>query len=380
MINLTLSEKQLNIQKKFKTFSDDIIIPQRMKHDQEGTFPHEIMSKAWENKIFNGFLPVKYGGNGYTYTDSAIASEELGAGCVGMGITIDTHSLAFLPMLIAGSDSLKEQCFSQIIKKRLIGAFCLTEPDAGSDIANIQSSAVRKGSSYIINGRKRFITNGEIAGFHTVFAKTDPCKGVRGISVFYIPADTAGVRIISRLNKMGQRASVQNEISYENVKIPEEYLIGAEGEGFKTAVETFNRTRISIAALALGNARAAWEYADEWAHNRNQFGKHITANQGISFKLAEMRTEIEASRMLIWNAASAIDRNAPNRAMLSSMAKYYATDKSMTITENAIQVMGGEGYSKDHPVEKMMRDAKLCQIYEGTNEIQKIIISKTMFK
>jgi alkylation response protein AidB-like acyl-CoA dehydrogenase len=239
---------------------------------------------------------------------------------------------------------------------------------------------VKKGGGYVINGFKRFITNGEVAGFHTVFALTDPQAGSKGISAFFVPTNSPGVIIKSKMDKMGQRAAVQNEISYDNVEIPAENLIGHEGDGFKTAMMTFNRTRISIAALALGNARSAWNYSSAWAQNRVQFGRPITVQQGISFKLAEMRTEIEAARMLIWNAASAIDRNTENQAMLSSMAKYWATDKAMKITEEAVQVMGGEGYSKEHPIEKMMRDAKLCQIYEGTNEIQKVIISKNMFR
>ncbi len=379
MINLSFSDAQLEVKNKFRAFSDKYIIPSRMLHDREGTFPYEVMSRAWDSGIFNGPLPKEYGGGGLTFVQSAIGSEELGAGCVGMGITIDTHMLALLPVLLSGGEQQKKRLFRNIIENRLIGAFCLTEPDAGSDISGLKSTAIRKGSSYILNGRKRFITNGEIAGFHTVFAKTDPQQGARGISAFFLPTDTPGIKIISRMEKMGQRAAVQNEIEYTNAEVPVDFLIGSEGIGFRTAMETFNRTRISIAALALGNARASWEYASQWAHSRIQFGKPVTENQGISFKLAEMLTGIEASRLLIWNAASAVDHNTDNQAMLSAMAKYYATDKAMKITEDAVQVMGGEGYSKEHPVEKMMRDAKLCQIYEGTNEIQKVIIAKNMF-
>ncbi len=379
MIDFSLSEKQLEVTLKYRQFSEDTIIPVRQKHDQEGSFARDVIEKAWEQQILNGPLPESYGGNGYSFTESALASEELGAGCTGMEITIDTHTLSFLPLLLAGSEAQKASLFSKIINDRLLGAFCLTEPGAGSDIGNIKTTAVKKGSAYIINGSKRFITNGEAAGFHTVFASTAPTQGNRGISAFFVPTDNPGVIIESRMDKMGQRAAVQNEIIYKDVEVPSENLIGAEGDGFKTAMATFNKTRILVAALALGNARAAWDYSSAWAQRRIQFGRPITAQQGISFKLAEMRTEIEASRMLIWNAASAVDRGIDNQAMLSSMAKYYATDKGMRITEEAVQTMGGEGYSKEHPVEKMMRDAKLCQIYEGTNEIQKIIISKNMF-
>ncbi|MBI9109513.1 MAG: acyl-CoA dehydrogenase family protein [Spirochaetales bacterium] len=379
MIDFSLSGKQLEVRNKFRRFSDEYIIPVRLKHDREGTSPHEIISRAWDEGILNGPLPAEYGGNGYSFIESALGSEELGAGCTGMGIIIDTHTLAFLPILLAGSEAQKSLFLKNITERRLLGAFCLTEPDAGSDIGGIKTTAVKRGNSYIINGHKRFITNGETAGFHLVFASTSPEMGNKGMSAFYVPTESPGVSIKSRMDKMGQRAAVQNEIIYSGVEVPSDNLIGAEGMGFSIAMDTFNHTRVSIAALALGNARAAWEYSSSWARNRIQFGKPITTHQGISFKLAEMRTEIEASRMLIWNAASAVDRGADNQAMLSSMAKYYATDKGMRITEEAVQVMGGEGYSKEHPVEKMMRDAKLCQIYEGTNEIQKIIISKNMF-
>lgn len=379
MIDFSLSPEQQMVRTRFKAFTEDHIIPVRREHDRRGTFPHEVIAMAWEEGILGGPLPVRYGGSGYTFLQSALGSEELGAGCLGMGITIDTHTLAFLPLLLAGSERQKEVLFRNIVDNRLLGAFCLTEPEAGSDIGSLKTTAVRKKDVYLLNGSKRFITNGEVAGFHTVFALTDPEKGNKGISAFHVPSDLSGVTIKAALDKMGQRASVQNEIEYIDVEVPAENRIGGEGDGFRIAMETFNRTRISIAALGLGNARAAWEYAAEWARQRIQFGKPITARQGISFKLAEMRTEIEAARLLIRHAASAVDAGMPNQGMYSSMAKYYATDAGMKITEEAVQVMGGEGYSREHPVEKMMRDAKLCQIYEGTNEIQKVIISKGMY-
>ncbi len=367
---------QLMIQEKYRAFAEEEMIPVRSLHDREGTFPFKVMEKAWDQGILNGPLPVQYGGAGYSFLDASFASEEMGAGCLGMGITIDSHTLAFLPLLLAGDEGQQRRIFQDILDHRLLGSFCLTEPGAGSDIGAVASRAVRRGDKYILTGRKRFITNGEVAGFHTVFAKTDPNAGGRGISVFHVPADLPGVTMVSRLDKMGQRASVQNEIAYEEVEVPAENLIGPEGAGFKTAMETFNRTRIAIAALSLGNARAAYEYASRWAQGRIQFGKPITAQEGISFKLAEMATELEASRLLVRRAAWGMDQGDASGGVFSSMAKYYATDAGMRITEEAVQIMGGEGYSRDFPVEKMMRDAKLSQIYEGTNEIQKVIIAK----
>ena len=380
MNSINLTDKQLEIQKKYRKFTEESIIPVRLKHDREGSFPYKVMEAAWENKILNGPLPLELGGCGYTISEAAVASEELGAGCLGMGITVDTHSLAFLPILLGGSDKQKSDLFSLITGERRLGAFCLTEPEAGSDIGNIQTTAVRSGSGWKLSGFKRFITNGEAAGFHTVFAYTDREKGNRGISAFFVPAETPGVKIVSRMEKMGQLAAVQNEISYTDVELPSEYLIGGEGAGFKLAMETFNRTRILVAALALGNARAAWEYSSGFARNRIQFGKPVTANQEVSFRFAGMLTEIHAARGLVRDAAAAVDCGSPDRAMLASMAKYYASDRGMKICTDAVQMMGGEGYSKEHPVEKMMRDAKLCEIYEGTNEIQKLIISKQIFR
>jgi alkylation response protein AidB-like acyl-CoA dehydrogenase len=379
-MNFTPTQEQLVIQEKYRAFAETEMIPVRSLHDREGSFPFKVMDKAWDQGILNGPLPTRYGGAGYTFLDASFASEEMGAGCLGMGITIDSHTLAFLPLLLAGDEDQKGRIFKDILDNRLLGAFCLTEPGAGSDIGALSSRAVRRGDKYILTGRKRFITNGEVAGFHTVFAKTDPEARARGISVFYVPAKLPGVSIISRLDKMGQRASVQNEITYEDVEIPKEHLIGSECTGFRIAMETFNRTRVAIAALSLGNARAAYEYASRWAQGRIQFGKPITAQEGISFKLAEMATELEASRLLVRRAAWGMDQGDPEGGVFSSMAKYYATDAGMRITQEAVQIMGGEGYSRDFPVEKMMRDAKLSQIYEGTNEIQKVIIAKGILR
>jgi alkylation response protein AidB-like acyl-CoA dehydrogenase len=267
-----------------------------------------------------------------------------------------------------------------MIEKKAVAAYALTEPNAGSDVQGIKSTAIKKGDKYILNGHKRFITNAEVAEFITVFALTDPDRGSRSLSAFIIPANLPGIEILPRLQKMGQRASVQNEIKFTDVEIPEDALLGQEGHGFLIAMKTFDRTRTGVAAAALGNARAAFDHSRNWAKNRIQFGKPIASQQVIAFMLADMATEIEAAKTLVWKAAWAYDTKQKDYSKLSAMAKYYATDMAMKVTSDAVQVMGGEGYSREHPVEKMMRDAKLSMIYEGTNQVNRLVVSKGILK
>jgi alkylation response protein AidB-like acyl-CoA dehydrogenase len=325
-------------------------------------------------------MPEEYGGNGFNIFDGALASEELGYGCTGIGICIDASTLALTPMYLVGSDEQKKRFFGEVREKRAVAAYALTEPNAGSDVQGIRSQAIKKGDKYILNGHKRFITNAEVAEYITVFAMTDPERGSRSLSAFIVNRNSPGLQMVSRLDKMGQRASVQNEIKFENVEIPASNLLGSEGLGFVIAMKTFDRTRTGVAAAAVGNAHAAYEYSRDWAKNRIQFGHPVTALQGVSFMLADMATEIEAARMLVWRAAWAYDTQQKDFSKLSAMSKYLATDMAMKVTTDAVQVMGGEGYSKEHPVEKMMRDAKLSQIYEGTNQVNRLVVSKSILK
>ncbi len=380
MINLSLEKKDIEIIEKYKDFSDRYIVPNRLKYDQLAEFPWEIVKQAYKEGIMNAPVPVEYGGNGYNIFETALSSEELGAGCVGIGICIDATTLALTPLLIAGSEEQKKKYFGELLEKQATAAYCLTEPNAGSDVAGIKSAAIKKGDKYILNGHKRFITNGEVADLHIVFALTDPSRGARSLSVFVVPTDSPGVEIVSRLNKMGQKASVQNEIIYKDVEIPAENLLGREGHGFLIAMKTFDRTRTGVAAASVGNARTAYLTAKNWAKNRIQFGKPITANQAIAFMLADMATEIEAARLLTWNAAYAYDSGLKSASKFSAMAKLYATDMAMKVTTDAVQIMGGDGYTTEFAVEKMMRDAKLSQIYEGTNQVQRLVISKGIIK
>jgi acyl-CoA dehydrogenase len=380
MIDFQLDKRQLEIIEKYHDFSNRWIVPNRMKYDASATFPWDIVKAAYDEGIINASLPVEYGGHGHNIFDGAIASEELGYGCTGIGICIDASTLALTPLLLAGSPEQKKRLFGEIIEKKGVAAYALTEPMAGSDVQGIRSTAIKNGDKYILNGHKRFITNGEVAEYITVFALADPERGSRSLSAFAVHKDSPGITMLSRLDKMGQRASVQNEIKFENVEVPAENLFGGEGYGFLIAMKTFDRTRTGVAAAAVGNARSAYDYSREWAKKRIQFGHPVTNLQGVSFMIADMATEIEAARMLVWRAAWAYDTQQKDYSKLSAMSKYFATDVAMKVTTDAVQVMGGEGYSKEHPVEKMMRDAKLSQIYEGTNQVNRLVVSKHVLK
>ncbi|MBT3208986.1 MAG: acyl-CoA dehydrogenase [Bacteroidetes bacterium] len=380
MIDFSLTKEQEAIQEKYRDFAKRIIIPNSLKYDKLAEFPWDIVKTAYDEKIMNGPMPTKFGGNGFNIMDSAIASEELGAGCIGIGICIDANTLALTPLLLAANEEQQNRFYGRIIEEKGVAAYCLTEPNAGSDVAGIKSTAIKQGDKYILNGHKRFITNGEVASFHTVFALTNPEKGARSLTAFVVPTDLPGIEIKPRLEKMGQKASVQNEIIYTNVEVPAENMLGNEDHGFLIAMKTFDRTRTGVAALSLGAARSAYEISRDWAKNRVQFGKPIAANQAIGFMLADMATEIEAARMITWNAAWAYDSKIRTASKLSAMSKLYASDVAMKVATNAVQVMGGDGYSTEFGVEKIMRDVKLCQIYEGTNQVQRIVISKSILK
>ncbi len=380
MIDFSLSNKQKEIQEKYRDFTNRLIIPNRLKYDDLAEFPWDIVKQAYKEGIMNGPIPEKFGGNGFNIMDSAVASEELGAGCIGIGICIDANTLALTPLLLSANEEQQKKFFGLINEKQGVAAYCLTEPNAGSDVAGIKSTAIKKGDKYILNGHKRFITNGEVAIFHTVFALTNPERGARSLTAFVVPTDLPGIDIKPRLQKMGQKASVQNEIIYTDVEVPTENMLGQEGYGFLIAMKTFDRTRTGVAALSVGTARASFEISKDWAKNRIQFGKPIAANQAIGFMLADMATAVEAARILTWNAAWAYDVGLRSASKLSAMSKLYASDIAMKVTTDAVQVMGGDGYSKEFVVEKMMRDAKLCQIYEGTNQVQRLVISKAIMK
>lgn len=380
MVSFSLTNEQQAIVEKYKDFADRVIRPNRLKYDKLAEFPWEIVKQAYKEGLMNGPIPKQFGGNSFSIFEGSLASEELGAGCIGIGICIDANTLALTPMLLAANEEQQKRFFGLINEKQAVAAYCLTEPNAGSDVQGIKSTAILHGDKYILNGHKRFITNGEVASFFTVFAQTDPEKGSRSLTAFVVPADSPGIEIKPHLEKMGQKASVQNEILFHDVEVPVENRLGQEGHGFLIAMKTFDRTRTGVAALSVGAAREAYELSMEWSKNRIQFGKPIAANQAIGFMLADMATQIEAARLITWNAAWAYDTGQKSASQLSAMSKLFASDTAMEVATNAVQVMGGDGYSTDFGVEKIMRDVKLCQIYEGTNQVQRIVISKAILK
>jgi len=380
MIDFSLTNEQQQIVEKYRDFADRVIRPERLKYDKLAEFPWDIVKKAYGEGIMNGPMPKKFGGNGFNIFDSALASEELGAACIGIGICIDANTLALTPMLLAANEQQQNKFFGQIVEEKAVAAYCLTEPNAGSDVQGIKSTAILHGDKYILNGHKRFITNGEVASFFTVFAQTDPEKGSRSLTAFVVPSNLPGIEIKPHLEKMGQKASVQNEIIFTDVEVPTENRLGLEGHGFLFAMKTFDRTRTGVAALSVGAAREAYEISRDWSKKRIQFGKPIASNQAIGFMLADMATSLEAARMVTWKAAWEYDNGVRSASKLSAMSKLYASDAAMEIATNAVQVMGGDGYSTEFGVEKIMRDVKLCQIYEGTNQVQRIVISKAILK
>jgi len=380
MVDFTLEPHQIEIREKTRDFANNYMKPNARKYDGLAEFPWDIVKQAYKDGMMNGPMSKEFGGHNHSILESAIVSEEFGAGCVGIGICLDANTLALTPLYLGASDEQKKRFFGQIVEEQSVAAYALTEPNAGSDVAGIKTQAILHGDKYLLNGHKRFITNGAVSSFITVFALTNPEKGARSLTAFVVPTNSPGVEIVGNMNKMGQKASVQTEFKFHDVEVPVENRIGGEGQGFLLAMKTFERTRTGVAALSLGNAREAYETAKNWAKNRIQFGKPVTVNQGVSFMLADMAVEIEAARLLTWNAAWAYDNGQKTANLLSAMAKLYASDIGMKVTTDAVQVMAGEGYSEDFLVEKMMRDAKLCQIYEGTNQVQRVVIGKGILK
>ena len=378
MIDLTLTAEQDALRELAHDFAEREIRPVAWRHDRDATFPREIIDKAWEVGLMNLYVPESFGGAGLGYLDGALIEEELSWGCSGIQTSIACNGLALTPLALAGSERLKRAYLERVTQAPVLASFCLTEPGAGSDVAAMRTRAVRRGAGYVISGSKCFITNGGYADFYTVYAKTDPAAGHRGISCFIVPRD-AGVVVDGHEDKMGQRASNTATVSFPDVEVPADHLIGAENDGFRIAMLTLDRTRPGVAAMATGIARAAFEFAVSYALERVQFGVPIASHQAIQFMLADMATEIEAARLLAWKSALLLDQGARN-TLLSSHAKRFAADTAMKVATDAVQVYGGYGFIKDYPVEKLMRDAKIMQLYEGTAQIQRIVIAREVLE
>jgi alkylation response protein AidB-like acyl-CoA dehydrogenase len=375
VIDFSLTEEQLALQDMAREFAKKEMKPNAAKYDKGGEFPEEIMRKAFESGFITCNIPQEYDGGGLKDLDIAIISEELAAGCAGMFTTIMASSLAFTPIILFGTDEQKKKFLTPFTKKMSFSAFCLTEREAGSDASSLKTTAKKVGSEYVINGSKCFITNGGIASVYVVFANSAPDRGPRGISAFIVPRETPGITIGKEEDKMGHRASNTTELFFEDVRVPEGNLLAKEGMGFLVAMRTLDKTRASVGAAGVGVARTALEYAVEYAKTRLQFGKPLAIFQNTAFKIAQIAMEVNAARHLVWHSAWLMDQGKPC-GKESAMAKCFGSDVAMRTTVEVVQLFGGYGYMKDYPVEKLMRDAKLLQIYEGTNEIQRLVISR----
>src|ERR1700761_7037298 len=351
-------------------FAEKEIRPVAWEYDRDGTWPQAILEKAWELGLMNSHIAEEYGGPGVSYLEGALIEEELSWGCSGIATSIGANGLATAPLALGGSEELKARYLGMLTEAPLLASFCLTEPDAGSDVSGMRTTAVRKGDKWVLNGSKCFITNGGYASFFTVYAKTDKELGHRGISCFLVPKDDT-VTGEKKEEKMGQSAT----ITFNETEIPLDHLIGEENKGFKLAMMTLDRTRPGVAAMATGIARAAFEFACDYSKERVQFGVPIAMHQAIQFMIADMATKVDAARLLTWDSATMLD-NGERNPLRSSEAKRFASDSAMEVTTDAVQVYGGYGFIKEYPVEKLMRDAKIMQLYEGTSQIQRLVIAK----
>jgi acyl-CoA dehydrogenase len=375
MVDFALTEEQEELRRVAREFAQREVAPVAMPYDKTGEFPWEIYRKAYDIGLVNPSVPTAYGGGGLSALECCLIVEELGAACAGITTSIMVNDLALMPILVGGSEAQQHTFLTPFCSTFNMGAFCLTEPGAGSDVASMSTTAKLDGDSYLLNGTKTFITNGSVASLYTVFATRD--KGLRhkGICGFIVPADTPGISHSKKFDKMGQRASDTAEVLFEDVRVPRANLLGREDEGFKIAMVTLDRTRPMIAAMSVGLARAAMDAAVQYAKERETFGVPIGQHQAVQLLLADMAKDIEAARLLTWQCAWLIDQG--HRATKeSSFAKCFASDVAMRVTTDAVQVFGGYGYMKDLPLEKYMRDAKLMQIYEGTNQIQRVVIAR----
>ena len=372
-----LSEEQEMIRAMARKMAKDKLAPRAAEIDREGEFPWDIIEFFRQNHILDMPLPAEYGGQGADALSCHLVIEEFATECANSAHALADHWLGLHPLEIACSEEQKQRIFPNLGEKLV--AFSLTESEAGSDVGNLKTKATLKGDHYVLNGTKCFCTDGHVADYIVIFAKTDPGAGTRGISVFFVDTKTPGFSIGKIEDQMGMRGTRACEIILEDCAVPKENLVGKEGEGFGIAMQTFDLSRPLDGILALGIAQGALNYSKEYAKQRVQFGRPIAEFQGIQFMLADMAMQIEAARNLVYRAVSLIDDGAAD-SMISAMANCFATDVAMRVTTDAIQVMGGYGYMKDYPVERMFRDAKLMQIVEGTNQIQRLVIARNLLR
>jgi acyl-CoA dehydrogenase len=378
MQNFSYSDEQKEIRELSYKFAKNEMMPKASHYDLSGEMPLEILRKAWELGLVNTCIPTEYGGNGFTCSDSVIISEALAYGCPGMNTTIMANDLALLPIVLGGSHEQKERFLRPFTEDYKIASFCLTEPSFGSDASSLQTTLKDNGDHYVLNGDKMWITNAGFADLYVVYATVDAKLRHKGIVCIVVEGKPEGLEVGAPEKKMGHKSSDTRAVTFRNVKVPKENLIAGPGDGWKVAMKTLDHSRPLVASSAVGGAQCAYDHAVSYASTRQQFGVPISSHQAIQFMISEMAMKIEAARLLTAKSAWLLDQNQSNTQM-ASFAKAFASDSFMEIATNAVQVFGGYGYSTEYPVEKLMRDAKLIQIYEGTSQVQRLVIAKEIF-
>jgi len=375
-----LTEEQKEIVELTRKIAQERVLPIRAELDEKEEFPWEIINILADAGLFGIYIPERYGGLGFGNFENCLAIEELSKFCIGVSVSFAASGLGAYPILLYGNEEQKKRYLPPIASGKKLAAFAITESAAGSDAAAIRTTAKLDGNEYLINGVKQWITNGGEAEIYSVIAKTDKSKGARGASAFIIEKDTPGFTFGKKEKKMGIRSSSTRELIFEDCRIPKENLIGREGMGFIIAMKTFDQTRPGIAAQAVGLAQGSLDAAIEYARERETFGKPIIAHQAVQHMIADMATQIEAARALTYLSAKTADKNSKDLTKVSAMSKLFASNVAMKVTTDVVQIFGGYGYMRDYPVEKMMRDAKILQIYEGTNQIQLNVIGQHIIK
>ncbi len=379
MVDFELSEDLRSMRDLARTFARQEIMPVAAHYDQTMDYPTEVIKKAHAAGLLSLSLPASVGGLGLPLVDQMIISEELAYGCTAIQTAMAANDLALGPLLIAGTEEQLERFAKPMVNSPIMAAYCVTEPGAGSDVASLRTTVKRDGDFYLLSGEKMWITNASKASWYYVLATLDPKAGHKAMCAFVVPTDLPGIQVGKKEINMGQRCSDTRAIKFTNVKVPKNCLLGQEGDGFKIAMKAFDLSRPCTATSAVGLAQCAFDHAMRYAQERVTFGKPIAAHQAVAFMLADMAQEIEAARLLVWKAAAEHDAGRRN-TKFASMAKCFAGDVANRVATNAVQIFGGYGYNTEYPVEKLMRDAKIFQIYEGTNQIQRLIISKQLLE
>lgn len=374
MVDFRLTDEQKQYQQLARDFAQKEMAPRAAQHDMTGEFPLEICKQAWEIGLMNVHIPEQFGGLGLGVFDSCLIAEELGAGCSGISMAIEANNLAEAPLIVAGSVEQKKEFLESMTGEFCFASYCATEPP---DAVGVKTTARRVGDQYVLNGQKMSITNAGVARWYYVLASSDPSRGDNGVSAFIVPRESDGLEVGQKESTMGHRASDRRRISFTDVKVPGRYLVGQEGDGLKITNQAFDHTRPLTAASAVGLSRSAMEHSIKYAKERTTFGQAIANHQAVSFMLADMAKDIEAARLLSRQAAWLIDHGMPN-TMQAAMAKAFAVDMAMKVATDAVQIFGGYGYSREYPVEKLMRDAKMFQIYEGTSQMQRVTIGRRL--